>query len=103
MERFEGTSAGEFGSASVAGATRITAFLRTVYGWMGVGLAITAFVAYSIASSPALVQVLVTNLLLVLGLFVAQIARVFFLSSRVDTLAPATATMRFVALILGPA
>jgi FtsH-binding integral membrane protein len=68
-----------------------------VYGWMCAGLAITALVAYSIAGSPGLVQGLVSNHLLFLGLFVAQIALVFFLSARVDRLAPGMATLLFIA------
>ena len=39
---------------SVATAERVTAFLRTVYGWMCAGLAVTGVVAYMVASSPAL-------------------------------------------------
>jgi FtsH-binding integral membrane protein len=97
MERFEGTAANEFTGNGVATATRVTTFLRTVYGWMCAGLAITALVAYSIASSPALVQVLVSNHLLFLGLFVGQIGLVFFLSARVDRLAPGAATVLFMA------
>jgi len=81
---------------STAAAERVTAFLRTVYGWMCVGLAITAVVAYSIASSPALIQTLVTNHLVFIGLFVGQIALVFYLSARVDRLAPGTAALLFV-------
>jgi FtsH-binding integral membrane protein len=81
----------------IATAERATAFLRAVYGWMCAGLAITALVAYSIASSPGLVQALVTNHLLFLGLFIAQIALVFFLSARVDRLAPGIATLLFIA------
>ena len=44
---------------------RVTAFLGKVYGWMFVGLLITAGVAYSIASSDTLLSVLVGNRLLV--------------------------------------
>jgi FtsH-binding integral membrane protein len=83
--------------ASVASAERVTAFLRSVYGWMCAGLAITAIVAYTIAGSPALVGALVSNHLLFLGLFLAQLGLVFFLSARVDRLAPGTATLLFVA------
>jgi FtsH-binding integral membrane protein len=97
MEPFEGTAATEFRGKGVASAARVTAFLGTVYGWMCAGLAITALVAYSIASSPVLVQALVTNHLLFLGLFAGQIALVFFLSARVDKLAPGTATVLFIA------
>src|SRR5262245_2002701 len=81
---------------SVGAAERVTAFLRAVYGWMFAGLAITALVAYSIASSPAIVGTLATNQLLFLGLFVVQLGVVFFLSARVDRLAPGTATLLFV-------
>src|SRR6266481_2930522 len=96
METFDRTPATAFGGRGNAAAERATAFLRTVYGWMCAGLAITALVAYSIASSRVLVQTLVTNHLLFLGLFVGQIALVFFLSARVDRLAPGIATLLFI-------
>jgi FtsH-binding integral membrane protein len=82
--------------ASTAAAERVTSFLRAVYGWMFVGLGITAFVAYAIASSPALIGALVSNHFLFLGLLLAQLGVVFFLSARVDRLAPGTATGLFV-------
>ena len=81
---------------SVATAERVTAFLRSVYGWMCAGLAITAVVAYTIAGSPALAGALAANHLLFLVLFLAQLGVVFFLSARVDRLAPGTATLLFV-------
>jgi FtsH-binding integral membrane protein len=64
---------------------------------MCAGLAITAVVAFSIASSPALMQAVVMNRLLFIGLFVAQIGLVFYLSARVDRIAPGTASLLFVA------
>jgi len=79
-----------------AAAERVTTFLRAVYGWMCVGLGVTAFVAYAIASSPALIGTLVANHFLFLVLFLAQIGVVFFLSARVDRLAPGTATGLFI-------
>ena len=97
MEPLDRTPAAPFGGASVATAERVTTFLRTVYGWMCAGLGITAVVAYSIASTPGLVQALVMNHLLFLGLFVAQIALVFYLSARVNRVAPGTATLLFIA------
>jgi len=83
--------------ASVATAERVTAFLRSVYGWMCAGLAITAAVAYMIASTPSLVGALVSNSLLFLALFIAQLGLVFVLSARVDRMAPGTATWLFIA------
>jgi FtsH-binding integral membrane protein len=93
MEPLDRTSA--FPS-SAAAAERVTAFLRAVYGWMFAGLAITAFVAYTIAASPSLIGTLVSNHFLFLGLFLVQLGVVFFLSARVDRLAPGTATVLFV-------
>src|SRR5499433_3716838 len=75
---------------------RVTTFLRAVYGWMCVGLGVTAFVAYAIASSPTLIGTLVADRFLFLGLFLVQLGLVFFLSARVDRLAPGTATGLFI-------
>ena len=80
---------------STAAAERVTTFLRAVYGWMCVGLAVTAVVAYTIASSPALIGTLRANHFLFLALFLVQLGVVFFLSARVDRLAPGTATGLF--------
>ena len=94
MEPFERNPAVAF-PGSVASAERVTAFLRAVYGWMCAGLAVTGVVAYMIASSPALLQVLVSNYLLVIGLFIGQLVLVFYLSARAHRLAPGTATAVF--------
>jgi hypothetical protein len=96
MEPFERTPASAFGGSSTATAERVTSFLRSVYGWMCAGLGITAVVAYSIASSPALIQTVATNHLLFLALFAGQIGLVFYLSARVDRIAPGTATLLFI-------
>ena len=76
---------------------RISTFLRSVYGWMCAGLAITAMVAFFVASSPALVETLVTTPFLMIGLIVAQLGLVFTLSLRVEKMAAGTASALFVA------
>jgi FtsH-binding integral membrane protein len=76
-------------------AERITAFLRKVYGWMGLGLAVTALVAFQVASSPALLRQLVGTPLLFFGLILAELGLVVFLSARADRLAVGTATLLF--------
>src|SRR5215468_5484781 len=95
MDPVNRTPATPFGMASAATAERVTTFLRTVYGWMCAGLAITALVAYSIAST-GMAQVLVANYLLFIGLAVAQIGIVFYLSARVSRIEPGTATLLFI-------
>lgn len=96
MEPVNRAPAAPFGASSVATSERVTAFLRAVYGWMCAGLGITALVAYAMIST-GLVQTLVSSHLLFLGLFVAQIGIVFYLSARIDRIAPGTATLLFIA------
>lgn len=84
------------GYPSAIGAdARVSAFLRSVYGWMFVGLALTAIVASAVASSPAMVNALVANRLLFFGLIAAQLGLVFFISARVASLAPGAAAGLF--------
>lgn len=75
---------------------RVGAFLSRVYGWMFVGLLITAVIAFAVASSPVLIETLILNRLLFWGLLFAQLGLVFYLSARVDRVAPATAAGLFV-------
>jgi FtsH-binding integral membrane protein len=77
-------------------AERVTIFLRSVYAWMCAGLGLTALVALQVANSPAIVTQLLSNQLLYVGLILAELALVFYLSARVERLAPATATALFV-------
>jgi hypothetical protein len=84
-----------FATTAVGTPERVTAFLRKVYGWMCVGLGVTAVVALGVASSPGLVQTIYANKLLFYGLFAVELGLVFFLSARVNKLAPATASGLF--------
>jgi FtsH-binding integral membrane protein len=76
---------------------RITTFLRSVYGWMCAGLAITATVAYFVASSPSIIQTLTRSPFLAIGLMIAQLGLVGVLSFRVQRMAPSTAAALFIA------
>jgi uncharacterized protein len=96
MDKFEVTPSSAFQPAAAVGAERVTAFLRAVYGWMFVGLGITAAVALSVASSPALLQAIFSNRFLFFGLIIAEFGLVFFLSARVQKIAPATASALFI-------
>lgn len=83
--------------SSVRTAERVSAFLTKVYGWMFIGLGITALIAFAVSSSPALVQTLTGNRLVFFGLMVVELGLVFYLSARVQSLAPGTAAGLFVA------
>jgi uncharacterized protein len=96
MDRFEMTPRTAFETPLAIGADRVTAFLRKVYGWMFVGLAITAATAFAVAGSPALVQAIFGNPILFIALIVAELGLVIALSARVDRMAPRTAAVLFV-------
>jgi FtsH-binding integral membrane protein len=74
---------------------RVTAFLSKVYGWMFLGLLITAGTALGVASSPALIETFILNRILFWILILGQLGLVFYLSVRVDKIAPATAAGLF--------
>ncbi len=95
MNELEVTPQSAFSPAAAATAERVTAFLRKVYGWMFVGLGVTAAVALGVAGSPTLLQAIFANKILFIGLIVAELGLVFYLSSRVQKLAPATASGLF--------
>jgi uncharacterized protein len=82
-------------SNTVQTADRVSAFLWKVYGWMAVGLGLTALVAFAVASSPDLIRVLIGNRLVFFGLVIAELGLVFFMSARADRLAPGTAAGLF--------
>jgi len=94
-ENFSVTPPSAFATTTVAGAERVTAFLRSVYGWMCVGLGVTAVTAFAVAGSPALVQAIFGNRLLFFGLIIAELGLVFYLSARVQRLAPGVAAGLF--------
>ena len=82
-------------SVGDASAERVTAFLRAVYAWMFVGLAITATIATAAATTPAFVQTVASNRWLFVGALVVELGVVFYLSARVQKLTPNAATILF--------
>jgi uncharacterized protein len=96
MDRFSLTPASAFATTTVATAERVTAFLRKVYGWMFVGLGITASVAFAVAGTPGAAQAIFGNPILRWGLILAPFGLVLLLSFRVDKLSPTAASAIFV-------
>jgi len=76
--------------------TRVNEFIRSVYNWMAIGLALTGFVAYYVANTPALVEVIFGNRLLFFGLIIGELALVFMISARIQKMQASTATALFV-------
>ena len=77
--------------------TRVNEFIRSVYNWMAIGLALTGFTAYYVSNTPALVQVIFGNQLLFFGLIIGELAMVFYISARIQKIQASTATALFVA------
>jgi FtsH-binding integral membrane protein len=95
MNQFEMTPSAAFDTTSVAAAERTTAFLKSVYGWMCVGLGITAAVAFGVAGSPGILQAIASNPFLRWGVILVPLGLVFFLSYRVNKMSPGTAAAVF--------
>jgi len=87
-------SLSQVGVGSTAVETRVGTFLRGVYGWMAVGLALTAVVAFWVASSNW-IGFLGAHRWVLLALFVAQIGVVITLSAGASRIAPGVATALF--------
>lgn len=70
-------------------------YMAQVYGWMTVGLMLTAFIAWYAANSSAFMELLYTNRIFFFGLVIAQLAVVFVLSGLVNRLSAGVMTTLF--------
>ncbi len=70
-------------------------FMYKVYGWMGVGLAATAAVAYSIASSPSAMKFILTNPVILIVVAFSQLGLVLFLNFKLKDMTYAETAMAF--------
>lgn len=94
MNRYETTPESAF-STPYAADERVTSFLRSVYGWMAVGLSVTAAVAWLVAGSPEIVLTIARNRVLFWGLLLAQLGIVVWLSARVQSMSAGMASFLF--------
>jgi FtsH-binding integral membrane protein len=75
----------------------VNSFVQSVYQWMAVGLALTGFVAYTVASSQTLLELIFGNKLIFFGLIIGELALVLTLSARINKMEASTATIMFLA------
>lgn len=75
--------------------TGLQTYMAQVYGWMTVGLLLTAFVAGYAANSAAVMELLFTNRIFLIGLVIAQLALVIVLSAMIQKLSAGVTTMLF--------
>jgi uncharacterized protein len=71
-------------------------FMYKVYGWMACGLALTGGTAYYVYSNEAIFKYIFSSPLIVIGLFIAQIALVISLISMVGRMSTTTAALVFI-------
>ncbi|MGB5158484.1 Bax inhibitor-1/YccA family protein [Desulfobacterium sp. N47] len=74
----------------------VNEFIRSVYNWMGIGLALTGLVAYYVSNDAGLQSLIFGNRLVFFGLIIAELALVFTISSRVNKMKASTATSMFI-------
>lgn len=70
-------------------------FLTRVYGWMAVGLLVTAAVAYYTTTNQSLRQLIFGNRLVFIGLIIAELALVVWISGLVGKMSASTASAVF--------
>jgi FtsH-binding integral membrane protein len=96
MNEFQMTPASAFTSTGALTAERTTSFLRKVYGWMAIGMGVSAATALAIAASPNALQTIATSRPLFWGLWIAPFAVAMYLQVRIEKIQPATASLLFV-------
>ncbi len=74
---------------------RVNQFIQGVYNWMGIGLGLTGLVAFFVASSQTMLQLIFGNGIVFFGLIIGELALVFTLASRVHKMSASAATGLF--------
>ena len=77
-------------------AVLVNDFVRSVYNWMCIGLALTGFIAFYVSHSETMVRLVFGNRLVFFGLIIAELVLVFSIASKVNRMSAATATALFV-------
>jgi len=74
----------------------VSDYVRSVYNWMGIGLALTGFVAYYVSNSESMIRLIFGNPFVLLVLIVAEMGLVFAIAGMVNRMSAGTATALFV-------
>jgi FtsH-binding integral membrane protein len=82
-------------AAARDGVSDVGSFFRSVYGWMTVGLGLTAIVALYTVTTPTLMQMIFGNKLVFYGLVIGQVGLVIALSAAINRLSATAATLMF--------
>ena len=71
-------------------------YVRSVYNWMFIGLALTGFVAFYVSSNEAILRLVFGNSLIFFGLILVELAMVFAIAGMVNRMSATTATALFI-------
>ncbi len=71
-------------------------FVRSVYNWMGAGLALTGLVAFYVSQSPTMIRLIFGNPILFFVIILAELGLVFAISGMVQRMSAGTASALFV-------
>ena len=82
-------------AASAGTQVLVNDFVRSVYNWMGIGLALTGLVALYVSNSETMRQLIFGNRMIFFGLIIAELALVFSISGMVNKMRAGTATGLF--------
>ena len=71
-------------------------FVRSVYNWMCMGLALTGFIAWYVSGNDAIKQLVFGNSIILIVLIIAELGLVFAISGMINKMSAGTATGLFV-------
>ena len=63
---------------------RINEFIRSVYNWMAVGLALTGITAFYVGNNEAILNLIYGNQLIFIGLIIGELVLIFSLIARIQ-------------------
>jgi len=73
----------------------VNAFIRSVYNWMAMGLALTGFIAFYVSRSEYFMNLFYGSMILFYGIIIAELALVFMLAAKVHKMKASTASSLF--------
>lgn len=75
-----------------AAITKTNTFIRSVYNWMAIGLALTGLTSFYVSTNQAILSIVFANRMMPIILFIGMIFLCGFLSARVNKMQASTAT-----------
>lgn len=84
-----------FQNSQAQTASHVNSFILSVYNWMAIGLGLTGVIAYYVAGSQTMLNIIFGNKIIFYGLIIAELGFVFYLSARIQKISSGAATSLF--------